>query len=173
MSKRAKWGPENPQWKGDAARSTTKRRRARKIYPLGPCERCGKPGTDRHHKDADTGNNTPDNIAILCRRCHMEEDGRLDRFHEMAVRKREVLPPSPCLNCGQLAKPLRKGRCGACEAYWRRRGSERPYAEDGRTERHGDSSTPCERCGRPRDWGSKGAKGLCGSCYQLAWRGIG
>lgn len=42
-------------------------------------------------------------------------------------------PPSPCTNCGRLYKPLRKGRCAACNTYLRKTGRERPYgAEDGR-----------------------------------------
>lgn len=47
------------------------------MYQLGLCERCGKAATDRHHKDANTGNNEASNIEMLCRRCHMEIDGRL------------------------------------------------------------------------------------------------
>jgi hypothetical protein len=55
---------------------------ARKLYALGgPCQRCSAaPAVDRHHKDGNTRNNSPDNIALLCRRCHMTEDGRLERF---------------------------------------------------------------------------------------------
>lgn len=70
-------GPEARQWKGDAATVHVKRERARKLYALGPCQACGAPGRDRHHRDGDTGNNSPENIRILCRRCHMAEDGRL------------------------------------------------------------------------------------------------
>ena len=33
---------------------------------------------ERHHIDGNTANNKPGNIAFLCRRCHMREDGRLD-----------------------------------------------------------------------------------------------
>jgi hypothetical protein len=44
------------------------------------CDRCGKPGRDRHHRDGNTLNNEPENIECLCRRCHMEIDGRLARF---------------------------------------------------------------------------------------------
>lgn len=35
---------------------------------------------DRHHRDDDTTNNTPHNIAFLCRACHMAVDGRLALF---------------------------------------------------------------------------------------------
>lgn len=75
-------GPDNPGWKGDDASKIAKRRRAERLYPLSDCEHCGKPGVDRHHKDGNTGNNVPGNISILCRLCHMLEDGRLDRLHQ-------------------------------------------------------------------------------------------
>lgn len=73
-------GDKSTHWRGDEARPETKRRRAQKAFKLGKCESCPKPATDRHHKDGNTGNNNPDNIKILCRRCHMKEDGRLDKF---------------------------------------------------------------------------------------------
>ena len=38
------------------------------------CERCGSTkNVDVHHKDGDRNNNTPENIALLCRSCHMKE----------------------------------------------------------------------------------------------------
>ena len=45
------------------------------MYPLEPCEVCGKVGPgrgsiDRHHRDSDRLNNTRENIAFLCRRHH-------------------------------------------------------------------------------------------------------
>lgn len=75
-------------WKGDAASTTTKRERTQALFPVGgPCERCGEaPSTDRHHIDGDTGNNVRGNIAILCRRCHMIVDGRLERLHQSRIR---------------------------------------------------------------------------------------
>jgi hypothetical protein len=41
-----------------------------------------------------------------------------------------------CSNCNREAKPLRRGRCSACDTFLRRFGSERPYILDGRRERH-------------------------------------
>ena len=81
---RDKIGEKNPMWKGDLARPESKRARAQRAYSLGPCQECGKPAIDRHHRDGDIGNNDLSNIAILCRRCHMIEDGRLERLkHRM------------------------------------------------------------------------------------------
>jgi predicted amidophosphoribosyltransferase len=95
---------------------------------LGVCERCGKPATERHHKDGDTGNNVRSNLAFLCRRCHMIEDGRLARFEALARAnaRRQAQPPKPCANCGRPAKPLRRGLCGACAEYRRSTGRDRP-----------------------------------------------
>lgn len=107
------------RWKQDA-KPNTKRKRARARFSLSThCERCGeqKP-TERHHIDGDTGNNDAPNIAILCRRCHMIIDGRLDRIASLSP---PVQPPKPCVECGRLMKPLRKGLCGACYERKRRR----------------------------------------------------
>lgn len=117
-------GPLHPNWKGDQATTGTGRNRASRIYQLGDCERCGKPAFDRHHKDEDTKNNEPSNVSILCRRCHMEVDGRLSEFVRTAYRVKPH-PPKPCVNCGRLYKPLRKGRCGPCYSYLGRHGCER------------------------------------------------
>lgn len=52
------------------------RGRARSMYPLQPCEVCGKTGsgqgmTDRHHRNSDRMDNSPENIAFLCRKHHL------------------------------------------------------------------------------------------------------
>lgn len=73
-------GSKHPAWRGDAARPETKRSRAQRQFKLGSCELCQKAATDRHHKDGDTGNNSKRNVQMLCRRCHMEADGRLPKF---------------------------------------------------------------------------------------------
>ena len=71
-------GSKNPNWKGDNVEKDIGRDRARRMYPVRfPCEVCGSGPTDRHHKDDNPLNNSPSNIAFLCRRHHMEADGRL------------------------------------------------------------------------------------------------
>jgi hypothetical protein len=119
------FGPDHPQWKGDAALTTTKRMRAQRAYPLTDCDECGDPATDRHHIDGDTGNNAPENIARLCRRCHMRVDGRLAQLAAFG-RARKPQPSKPCSNCARPYKPLRRGRCAACAQYLRINGIERP-----------------------------------------------
>jgi hypothetical protein len=119
-------GADNPSWKGNRVKKDSGRERARKLYTLGPCEHCGKPATDRHHKDDNPLNNDPGNVEMLCRRCHMLADGRMEAFVKAeGARKHGSAPPKPCCNCGRLWKPLRKGRCGACSDYFRANNRER------------------------------------------------
>lgn len=99
--------------------------RARRLVPLRSCDECGAPGRDRHHIDGNPFNNVLANIAVLCRRCHMEADGRMARFVEAAGgRITKPLPAKPCAVCKRQYKPLRKGRCSRCDRHWRMHGSE-------------------------------------------------
>jgi hypothetical protein len=124
-------GAEHPQWKGDAASKNAGRMRARRRYRLGPCEHCGKPATDRHHKDDNPLNNDPGNVEILCRRCHMIADGRIKEFVKAGGSrapggsKSRDKPIKSCMICGRFWKYLRKGRCSACDQYFRAHGKER------------------------------------------------
>jgi len=98
------------------------RQRARILYSLGPCERCGRKAIDRHHKDGNPNNNEKANIMFLCRACHTDIDGRARTFHKFRILKQ----PSkiPCIDCGRLYSPMRKGRCKRCAAkfYYHRQG---------------------------------------------------
>jgi hypothetical protein len=110
-------GERHPAWKGDAAPANTKRERAQRRFPLGPCERCGKPATDRHHKDADTGNNSPENVQILCRTCHMELDGRLEKFRTGQKRKlTQAKADEIRARYDALARPGKRRRRGSVTA---------------------------------------------------------
>jgi hypothetical protein len=101
--------------------------RAQQLFPLGPCARCGRPGRERHHRDGDTLNNTPGNVVVLCRRCHLMVEGRLAAFVDAGAPYRTATrPPKPCATCGRPAKPLRRGECKACADYRRRVGAPRP-----------------------------------------------
>lgn len=95
---RMKSGAGHWNWRGDAASPTAARQRTQKAYPLGPCVQCGRPGTDRHHIDGHTVNNIPENIRILCRRCHMLEDGRLAAFPRSADATRRGPHRTHCHN---------------------------------------------------------------------------
>lgn len=51
------------------------RQRARSLYRADvPCEVCGKPNSQRHHKDGNPSNNAPENIARLCAKHHVHAD---------------------------------------------------------------------------------------------------
>ncbi len=64
----------------------TGRIQAQRLFPvMRSCERCGQGAKDRHHRDDNTLNNDPINVAFLCRRCHMETDGRLATFQAQAI----------------------------------------------------------------------------------------
>ena len=64
--------------------------RAKKYVGTGPCEICGNPNSDMHHKDRDITNNTPGNIRFLCRshhsRLHIHEDGPPNKRGQNAQR---------------------------------------------------------------------------------------
>jgi uncharacterized protein YlaI len=82
-----------PQWKADDVGINSARNRAFHAYSLDgvSCERCEQqPAIDRHHVDGNTINNDPSNIQFLCRRCHMEVDGRLTAFVEGPKRPRSA-----------------------------------------------------------------------------------
>jgi ssDNA-binding Zn-finger/Zn-ribbon topoisomerase 1 len=57
-------------YRQDDAEHSASHRKARLLKPAGPCERCGKPGRDVHHKDRNWRNNEPSNLERLCRSCH-------------------------------------------------------------------------------------------------------
>ena len=70
-----KRGEEHANWKGDKASAKAGRNRCQKMFPVRQCEICGDDCKDcgrlhRHHKDGNTLNNTPENVQVLCARCH-------------------------------------------------------------------------------------------------------
>jgi hypothetical protein len=80
-------GSSHHKWQGDAVSEKGGRKRALRAFPsVGPCQICGAQKSERHHRDGNTANNAPDNIHVVCRRCHMTEDGRLEQVRKsMAV----------------------------------------------------------------------------------------
>ena len=84
IQKRKRFGVNHHAFKGEDIVIKSGRTRALRRYSRKPCEICGSPKAERHHKDDNTANNTPGNIRFLCRRCHMLEDGRLDGLRIIA-----------------------------------------------------------------------------------------
>jgi hypothetical protein len=70
-------GEKNAMWKGDNIKWTdSARMRARNWFrEKQPCKLCGERG-EIHHKDGNPLNNSGTNIDWLCRKHHMEVDGR-------------------------------------------------------------------------------------------------
>lgn len=74
---------KNGMWKGDSCSVQNGRMRAEHWYPIDKCEVCGARAIDRHHRDKNPLNNNPENIQPLCRRCHMQIDGRMSKFEAL------------------------------------------------------------------------------------------
>jgi hypothetical protein len=109
----------------DSTCRQTGRDRAVLLYPdIGKCEMCDNPATDRHHKNDDTFNNSRTNLMFLCRYHHMVEDGRLSKLL-INGKKYKLMVKKQCINCGIMIYPLRRGRCHACNEYYRRNGKDR------------------------------------------------
>ena len=72
VDKRKRWGEDHHAWKGSEVDAQQGRKRALRRFELSACERCGKPGNDRHHRDGNPINNEASNIESLCRSCHVK-----------------------------------------------------------------------------------------------------
>ena len=50
------------------------------VQSVGRCQRCDHDGSESrltvHHRDRDKRNQAPENLEVLCFRCHMQEHGR-------------------------------------------------------------------------------------------------
>jgi hypothetical protein len=88
-------GESNTNWNPDATSIYTGRNRGRARYETGACEECGAAKTERHHKDGDPLNNEPENITILCRRCHMIADGRMEKWVALGESRSKTKQESP------------------------------------------------------------------------------
>ena len=86
IAKRKRFGRDHYNWKADKITVRSGRTRALRLFPvIGPCVKCGNPRSERHHIDDNTANNSSHNIVIVCRRCHMQADGRLEQFKKLAI----------------------------------------------------------------------------------------
>ena len=124
---------KNPNWKGKNIIKATGGDRARRWHPNPKsCQLCGNLKTEIHHIDNNPLNNTQQNIMWLCRKHHMEIDGRLTeaiaRVKKMGMHrdsKGRVLSPKQvkveCPSCGAEILCRIQGRveanffvCGNC-----------------------------------------------------------
>lgn len=130
-------GESHYAWLGDSVSSRGGRTRALRLYPsVGPCTICGFAKAERHHKDGNTANNEASNIEVVCRRCHMNMDGRLQAV-QLAAKDRQKLAceraaelrraRTKCLNGHSFAvvgfRLNKKGAriCRSCEQEAKRR----------------------------------------------------
>jgi len=117
---------------GEAARQAAKQHVA-EIRAATFCEGCGGQPIEWHSESHETRSNrrVAHLVALgfplsvidaeiaqcqaLCRSCHMKLDGRLAALQAAKPRQKgRVFDPKPCIQCGKLAKPLRKGLCNRC-----------------------------------------------------------
>lgn len=90
IAKRKRCGPEHYAWKGDdVSRKGGWSRAERAFASDGVCAECHEAGSviDRHHLDDNSFNNEPENVRLLCRKCHMAADGRLEEVRARAKRQ--------------------------------------------------------------------------------------
>ena len=67
-------GAGNHRWKDEQIGDSGGRLRANRMYLADQCSRCGSTHrVQRHHRDVNPKNNSPENIAILCELCHKAE----------------------------------------------------------------------------------------------------
>ena len=128
---------EHHFWKGSGATDASKRSRTIRRFEISANDNCQNckvvPAVERYHLDGQLDNIDPENIILVCRRCCMELDGRLDELKSID-HSYQITPPQPCIICRKLSKPLRKGRCHACNEYFRRHNKERSELLDVRQE---------------------------------------
>jgi len=76
---KSKWGHLNPNYKKDIKEQSA-RDRAEKWFKNRPCQICGSINSEIHHIDGIPSNNKLSNIMFVCRKHHMEIDGRLKKI---------------------------------------------------------------------------------------------
>jgi len=59
------------------------------------CQKCGRAHNPKenviltvHHKDGDTTNSNDSNLIALCRRCHLQEELKLQHYLDLQAQKR-------------------------------------------------------------------------------------
>lgn len=130
---------------------------AKKLFPVQGvmCELCEiAPARDRHHIDEDTHNNDRSNVQLLCAPCHI-------KIHSEQRRKPLHMRLRPCVHCSDVVLYRWAGRCGTCNAFFKRTGSERLLKHEKDTL----SPPDCQRCGKLI--GTKGWRGYCVNCRRF------
>lgn len=83
----------------------------------------------------------------------------------LAFRQNRIL--GDCIICSKSNIIRRKGRCHACNEYFRKFNKERPYKNNGRVEKSlYKENEVCLKCKRQLNIVGSGIKGMCKSCYR-------
>ena len=102
------------------------RKKCRQIMPATQCSTCGDTESlHRHHRDGNPINNSPENIQILCRRCHVAEHKGKSNYPKHRRKPGEVLT-AICVVCniefvcGKHARPgmMPKVCSKPCNKIW-------------------------------------------------------
>lgn len=96
IEKRKMWGANNPAWLGDKASRSAGHARAVLAFPAPACSGCGATRAERHHIDQNPLNNSPENVAILCRKCHKAAHRLLPSRRALAMLHRLSCEGPPC-----------------------------------------------------------------------------
>lgn len=103
IAKGKRWGPDHHAWLGNTVSERGGRTRALRRFPVAsPCALCGAPRAERHHRDGNTANNDAGNVWFLCRRCHMQRDGRLEQFKALALANQPRAAQASAMSCRRL-----------------------------------------------------------------------
>ena len=85
------------------------RKMAQRKIKTESCEMCG--GNlilQRHHKNGDATDNSQENIAVLCQKCHTKTHMMIGDWG------RGKVMPAICAVCGEMFKPKRSRRAKLC-----------------------------------------------------------
>lgn len=101
----ARSGENNPAWVGDKVGIVQVHTWvARELGRPGECSKCGKAGNVDLANISQQYKRDLDDWEWLCRKCHMESDGRLDIFKSHSNMNNKA-PDQNCLLCGKLFTP--------------------------------------------------------------------
>lgn len=100
----SKLGNRNPAWKGDAVTNKCLHRWVEEqIGRPDSCTKCGKKGKVDLANKSELYLRDLDDWEWLCRKCHMDSDGRLAVFLSHSAAKK--LPLKQCPNCLMMFEP--------------------------------------------------------------------
>lgn len=99
-----------------------------------------------------------DNLRDAARKGRMSPQAHPERYRGKGKPKPSLRKPArPCVNCGRVFKPLRRGECNVCSNYRVRTGKTRPLTRP--------TDSTCVECGGVAAVGTR-TKGRCHKCNE-------